>query len=102
MANNEDPRSAALAAEGQEMLGDKLMPKIVEAAKRACQAQGIHEAALMDAAMRRGFSVIEAAGIDQLDREASDGSKASANLRNEWRDHRYPESRGARWRRGQR
>jgi hypothetical protein len=99
---NEDPRERALAAQGQSELGDALFKPIVEAAQRAMRDKGLPEQALMQAAMARGFGVIEAEAIDQLDREASEGDTASANLRNQWRDHKWPESRGAKWRRGHR
>jgi hypothetical protein len=98
---DEDPRASALVQQGQSELGDKLFRPIVEAAQRGCLAKGIPEQVLVQTAMTHGFAIIEAEGIDQLDREASNGNKTSENLRTEWRDHRYPQSRGARWRRGE-
>jgi hypothetical protein len=101
MSEQQDPRATALVQQGQAELGDRLFKPIVEAAQRACIAKGIPETALVEHAMRNGFAVVEAEGVDQLDREASAGDKAAANLRNEWRDHKFPQSRGARWRRGE-
>jgi hypothetical protein len=99
----QDSKAAALAQQGAAELGDKLYRPILEAAQRGCAAKGIPETVLVEHAMRAGgFGVIEAEAIDQLDREASNGDKSSANLRTEWRDHRFPQSRGARWRRGER
>jgi len=92
---------SALADQAKSELGDKLFKPIMEAAQRACATKGISEEYLMQVALRHGFSIIEAEAVDQLDREASDGNKASENLRYQWRDHKYPQSRGARWRRGE-
>jgi hypothetical protein len=97
----QDPRAAALVQQGQAELGDKLFKPIVEAAQRGCAAKGIPEVVLVEHAMRGGFGIIEAEAIDQLDREASNGDRSAGNLRQEWRDHRFPQSRGARWRRGE-
>jgi len=96
-----DSRASALADQGKGELGEKLFKPIMEAAQRACAAKGISEEYLVQVAMRHGFGIIEAEAVDQLDREASNGNKTSANLRTEWRDHKYPQSRGARWRRGE-
>jgi hypothetical protein len=101
MTEQADPRAHALAQQGAAELGDKLYRPILEAAQRGCAAKGIPETVLVEHAMRGGFGIIEAEAIDQLDREASNGDKSSANLRTEWRDHRFPQSRGARWRRGE-
>jgi len=96
----DDPRALQVAQQGESELGELFKP-IVQAAQRSCRDAGLPEEVLMQAALTRGFGVIEAAGVDQLDREASNGDKTSANLRTQWRDHKFPQSRGARWRRGE-
>jgi hypothetical protein len=101
---NENPRLTALAARHKENFGEKLVERATGAAARACERLGIADSAPMDHAMRfaNGAEQIEAAAVDQWLIEASNGDKAAQAAYDEWHQHRFPNSRKARWARGER
>jgi hypothetical protein len=102
MANNpEDPFITALRDRGKAKLGDKLFEKTVLGAARACQQWGVSDSVLTEVAKRTGFEAIETVAVDQWCREASDGNKESAKDYDEWYRHSFPNSRKARWARGE-
>jgi hypothetical protein len=99
--NPQDPFLNTLRERGRQKLGDKLLETIVHGAGRACQYFGISDSVLVEAAKRRGFEAIEQEGVDQLLREASDGDKEAAKNYDEWYRHSFPNSRKAKWAKGE-
>jgi hypothetical protein len=101
MANTlEDSFLTALRERGRSKLGDKLFEKTVLSAAKACQHFGVSDSVLTEAAKRRGFEAIEQEGVDQWLRDASEGDKEAQKNYDEWYRHSFPDSRKARWARG--
>jgi predicted NBD/HSP70 family sugar kinase len=96
----ENPGLTALRNAGKQKLGDALFEKAVTSATKACQQAGISDAVLLDTATRRGFEAIEAVAVDQWLADASAGDKQAQQSYDEWYKHSFPNSRKARWARG--
>lgn len=99
--NTENPTLAALRSSGKQKLGDALFEKTVTSAAKACQQAGVSDAMLLDVASRQGFEVIERAAVDQWLADGSNGDKLAQKNYDEWYKHSFPNSRKAKWARGE-